>query len=107
GFGIILVPKLARLQDWPVVRLPLSGGPAPVRRVLGATRKGKREHPLVTAAMERISSSSTLPVVRDGTRTWPAFGRGRRSRRPETATPGTTPSTPAAVTAPSGTGGVR
>lgn len=67
GFGIILVPKLARLQDWPVVRLPLSGESAPVRRVLAATRKGKRDHPLVTAALERISSSSRLPVARDET----------------------------------------
>ncbi|MBE2998687.1 LysR family transcriptional regulator [Nocardiopsis sp. HNM0947] len=67
GFGIILVPKLARLQDWPVVRLPLSGESAPVRRILAATRKGKRDHPLVAAALESISSSSTLrPAGEDG-----------------------------------------
>ncbi|MCA1227248.1 LysR family transcriptional regulator [Saccharopolyspora sp. 6M] len=39
GFGIILVPRLARLHDdWPVVRIPLRGEPAPARRILAATR---------------------------------------------------------------------
>src|SRR5699024_6056103 len=43
GFGIILVPRLARLAaDSPVVRIPLHGEPAPARRIIAATRRGGR-----------------------------------------------------------------
>lgn len=59
GFGIILVPRLARLQaDWPVSRIPLRGEPAPVRRILSATRLGSREHPAVTAALSTIRTAA-------------------------------------------------
>ncbi|OLT41186.1 LysR family transcriptional regulator [Saccharomonospora sp. CUA-673] len=56
GFGVILVPRLARLhEDRPVVRVPLSGDPAPARRVLAATRRGNGAHPLVTECLEAIN----------------------------------------------------
>ena len=64
GFGIILVPRLARLhEDWPVVRIPLHGEPAPARRVLAATRRGAAEHPVTAAALHTIhhTAQTLLP----------------------------------------------
>ncbi|MFC7344391.1 LysR family transcriptional regulator [Saccharopolyspora griseoalba] len=63
GFGIILVPRLARLhEDWPVVRIPLHGEPAPARRVLAATRRGAEEHPVTAAALEAINRAAEALV---------------------------------------------
>ncbi|GAA4902799.1 LysR family transcriptional regulator [Streptomonospora salina] len=60
GFGIILVPRLARLpESSPVVRIPLHGEPAPVRRILTATRLGSRDHPVVETALESITATAT------------------------------------------------
>ncbi|MDR7302416.1 LysR family transcriptional regulator [Haloactinomyces albus] len=60
NFGIILVPRLARLhEDWPVARIPLHGDPAPVRRILAATRLGSHGHPVVTTALTTITSTAT------------------------------------------------
>lgn len=60
GFGIILVPRLARLHEsWPIARVPLRGEPAPVRRILAATRRGSREHPAVAAALDAITATAT------------------------------------------------
>ncbi|WP_017559005.1 LysR family transcriptional regulator [Nocardiopsis baichengensis] len=65
GFGIILVPRLARINDWAVVRIPLQGEPAPARRILAATRKGRRDHPVVASALEAIGSTAqTLQATR-------------------------------------------
>lgn len=59
GLGVILVPRLARIStEWSVTRIPLSGEPAPARRVLAATRKGAAHHPVVAEALELIRSSS-------------------------------------------------
>lgn len=59
GFGIILVPRLARLnEEWPVVRLPLHGEPAPARRIIAATRQGRRDHPAVAASLDAISTTA-------------------------------------------------
>lgn len=61
GFGVILVPKLARLHaDWPVTRVPLRGDPAPTRRIFSATRSGARGHPLITAALDALPVSRLL-----------------------------------------------
>lgn len=58
-FGIILVPRLARLhEDWPVARIPLHGEPAPARRILAATRRGSRDHPLVTTVLNTITATA-------------------------------------------------
>ena len=80
GFGIILVPRLARLHDdWPVVRIPLRGEPAPARRILAATRRGVREQPITAAALAAISDRVAAVLAatgRDGRRTGPdAQGR--------------------------------
>ncbi|SFS85811.1 LysR family transcriptional regulator [Saccharopolyspora flava] len=58
-FGIILVPRLARLHDWPVVRVPLRGEPAPARRILAATRLGGARHPVVRTALETLTTTAT------------------------------------------------
>ncbi|WP_089302019.1 LysR family transcriptional regulator [Haloechinothrix alba] len=66
-FGIILVPRLARLHDdWPVARIPLHGEPAPARRILAATRLGSREHPVIATALTSITTTATalLPPPR-------------------------------------------
>jgi len=63
-FGIILVPRLARLhEDRPVVRIPLRGEPAPARRILAATRRGRRDHPVITSSLSAITATaeSLLP----------------------------------------------
>lgn len=58
-FGIILVPRLARLHDeWPVVRLPLHGQPAPARRVKVVTRHGRDAHPVVAAALDALDATA-------------------------------------------------
>ncbi|MFC4005420.1 LysR family transcriptional regulator [Prauserella oleivorans] len=58
-FGIILVPRLARLPDgWPVVRLPLHGEPAPARRILAATRRGHGDHPATAASLAMIETTA-------------------------------------------------
>ncbi|MFD7920733.1 LysR family transcriptional regulator [Streptomyces sp. NPDC059740] len=60
GFGVILVPRLARITTgWPVVRVPLSGEPAPARRILAATRNGAAQHPVIAQAMELLRTSAT------------------------------------------------
>lgn len=64
-FGLILVPRLARLhEEWPVERIRLSGEPAPARRIIATTRMGGREHPLVAAALDNITTtaSTLLPT---------------------------------------------
>ncbi len=59
-FGIILVPRLARLHEsWPVARVTLHGEPAPARRILAATRRGSREHPVLTDALATITATAT------------------------------------------------
>lgn len=58
-FGIILVPRLARLAEGsPVTRIPLSGEPAPARRILTATRLGSREHPVINNALTTITNTA-------------------------------------------------
>lgn len=67
NFGIMLVPRLARLHaHWPVARIRLHGEPAPARRILAATRRGARDHPLVTAALHTITAlTPTLRPLQD------------------------------------------
>ncbi|RRO13688.1 LysR family transcriptional regulator [Saccharopolyspora rhizosphaerae] len=57
-FGIILVPRLARLHDWPVVRVPLRGEPAPARRIHAATRRGGGEHPVIRTALSTLTTTA-------------------------------------------------
>ncbi len=58
GFGVFLVPQLARLhEDCPVARIPLHGDPTPSRRIFSATRRGARDHRLVRAALDALPVS--------------------------------------------------
>lgn len=67
GFGVILVPRLARINtEWPVTRIPLSGEPAPARRILAATRNGAADHPVVAQTLDLISTSSSGLTAADG-----------------------------------------
>ncbi len=68
-FGIILVPRLARLpENWPVERIPLHGEPAPARRILAATRPGSREHPVTSTAVSTITATATTPAEEEHVR---------------------------------------
>ncbi|SDK55655.1 DNA-binding transcriptional regulator, LysR family [Actinopolyspora mzabensis] len=59
NFGIILVPRLARLHhDWPVTRIPLRGEPAPARRILATNRLGSRDRPAIATALDTISRTA-------------------------------------------------
>ncbi len=52
GFGVSLVPRLARLPTgYDVVRVPLQGDPSPARHVLTGVRRGRRGHPVIADAM--------------------------------------------------------
>lgn len=69
GFGIILVPRLARLHsDWPVTRIPLHGEPAPVRRILAVSRLGGRDHPVAAAALDGITKTAERLLPRSDLR---------------------------------------
>lgn len=62
-FGLILVPRLAKLhEEWPVERIQLSGEPAPARRILATTRMGGRDHPLVAHALDTITATAATLV---------------------------------------------
>ncbi|MGW8379863.1 LysR family transcriptional regulator [Streptomyces sp. ODS28] len=70
GLGVILVPRLARINtEWEVTRIPLSGEPAPARRILAATRNGGARHPVVASTLEliRASSSGLMPAPKGRT----------------------------------------
>ena len=59
GFGVILVPQLARLSShWPVARIPVHGEPAPARRIVAATRKGARGSPTIARALDAITRTA-------------------------------------------------
>lgn len=59
GFGVILVPRLARLRDdFPVTRIPLHGEPAPARRIVAVTRQGARANPTVARAIATITTTA-------------------------------------------------
>ena len=52
GLGIALIPRLAHPPaGYPVVRVALSGEPAPSRRIVTAIRRGSREHPTIATAL--------------------------------------------------------
>ncbi|GLY65036.1 LysR family transcriptional regulator [Amycolatopsis taiwanensis] len=55
GLGVALVPRLAHIAaDPPVVRIPITGNPRPVRKLLTCTRRGGRTHPAVEAALGEL-----------------------------------------------------
>lgn len=65
-FGIILVPRLARIRtDWPVARIRLHGDPTPARRILTVVRAGSREKATITDALDDITAAAAdvLPAA--------------------------------------------
>ena len=59
GLGIFLLPRLAPLhRDDEVVRLPLVGPSAPVRRIVALTRAGTTEQPVIAHALASITESA-------------------------------------------------
>ncbi|OEV12343.1 LysR family transcriptional regulator [Streptomyces nanshensis] len=67
GFGVILVPRLARLrEDSAVARLPLHGEPAPARRIMAVTRLGAREIPVLDRAVETITATAAELLPQGG-----------------------------------------
>jgi DNA-binding transcriptional LysR family regulator len=55
GFGVALIPRLARLPDgYQIARVPLRGDPTPARRVLTGVRRGSRGQPLIASALEAL-----------------------------------------------------
>ena len=64
GLGVALAPRLARLPaGYPVVRVPLRGDPSPARHILTATRRGRREHPLVAQALRVLDDAARRQVA--------------------------------------------
>ena len=65
GFGVILVPRLARLQEDSIARIPLRGESAPARRIMSVTRLGARENPTLIEALDTITATaeSLLPAA--------------------------------------------
>lgn len=63
GFGVILVPRLARLRDdWAIARIPLHGEPAPARHIMAVTRQGAQANPIVVRAISTITTTIETPA---------------------------------------------
>ena len=55
GLGIALIPRLAHTPvGYPVVRVALSGEPAPSRRIVTGIRRGSRQHPTIATALRTL-----------------------------------------------------
>ena len=64
GLGIALIPRLAHPPvGYPVVRVALSGEPAPSRRIVTGIRRGSREHPTIATALRTLAEvAHTMPT---------------------------------------------
>ncbi|MFJ2619357.1 LysR family transcriptional regulator [Glutamicibacter sp. NPDC087344] len=59
GFGVTLVPRMARIHhDWDVKRIELSGRAQPSRPIISFTRAGARNRPTIIKAMELIEAKA-------------------------------------------------
>lgn len=57
GFGVALVPRLARLPaGYPIVRVPLCGDPRPARHILTGVRRGSRGQPVLATALDALET---------------------------------------------------
>lgn len=57
GFGVALVPRLARLPaGYPIVRVPLRGDPRPSRHILTGVRRGSRSQPVIAEALSALET---------------------------------------------------
>ena len=60
GFGVALVPRLARLPaGYPIVRVPLRGDPRPARHIVTAVRRGSRRDPVLLTALAALDTIAT------------------------------------------------
>lgn len=60
GFGVALVPRLARLPaGYPIVRVPLRGDPQPARHIVTGVRQGSRDHPVIADALDALEAVAT------------------------------------------------
>jgi DNA-binding transcriptional LysR family regulator len=57
GFGVALVPRLARLPaGYPIGRVPLRGDPQPARNILTGVRRGSRNQPVLATALGALET---------------------------------------------------
>ncbi|AZM48641.1 LysR family transcriptional regulator [Streptomyces sp. WAC 06738] len=63
GLGVCLLPGIVPLPQHPVVRVPLLGDSAPVRRLLTAVRRGSAGHPLIEAGLEALRNAASAHAV--------------------------------------------
>ncbi len=67
GFGVALVPRLARLPaGYPVARVRLRGDPSPARHILTVVRRGSRDQPVIAdalRALEDVASRNRPPLL--------------------------------------------
>ena len=54
GLGVALVPRLARLPDYALVRVPLRGAGAPVRHVRTSIRRGTADQPEIASGLAEL-----------------------------------------------------
>jgi DNA-binding transcriptional LysR family regulator len=55
GLGVSLIPRLAEVpSESKVARVPLSGHPLPVRRVLACVRRGARDNPMIQHGLRAL-----------------------------------------------------
>lgn len=60
GFGVALVPRLARLPaGYPIVRVPLRGDPRPARHIVTGVRRGSRTQPVLSDALDALGTIAT------------------------------------------------
>lgn len=58
GECVTLIPRMVHIsRHWPVVRVPLHGDTAPSRKILALTRRGSRDHHLITTARSFVQES--------------------------------------------------
>ena len=59
GFGVCLVPRLARLPaGYDICRIPLRGDPTPSRHILTSVRRGSRGRPIIAEALDALAVSA-------------------------------------------------
>lgn len=60
GFGVSLMPRLAAIPDeYAVVRLPISEGDSPFRRIVACTRKDSSAQPLIRTGVDALHQVTT------------------------------------------------
>ncbi|KAA0975778.1 LysR family transcriptional regulator [Paeniglutamicibacter gangotriensis] len=59
GFGVCLIPRLARIPaGYPITRVPLRGDPAPSRHIRTVVRRGSGSQPVLAEALEVLTQAA-------------------------------------------------